>query len=698
MKRPAMTISGRAVSPSELRTEVKEASLAWLRDNREAKATKKRRHRALSEAEREAKAQATAVAKKKRADERDARELERLLQRVGYLSKRSAKEAEAMTRVRVRVQVASAPRFRTVCSRSLYSRLHDEVSQRKDGATKRSRVAADGYKNIVLRKHSRGFGRKTIGARGYRMGEAADLVRYILRDEGLEPEIQATFTNVIEFKGVRALFSSELPVIEEKRASQIAAFWNALEILESEADADGNVFSHLILAMPHELSSEGRSEALSDFCLTLRSLQLPYVAALHKPDADGDARNYHAHILLSPRPFEVEGPLEWSFEAAKATELNLPCGISWLRDRAAESFNRVLEEEARTERYSGLSQAKRGVPSTGEAHDGPALTARKRRADNDGREQERLLQGLTAQVADKHSRQRQLSEQIDKLSAAEIPSALATLQERFPNPRRLRGLTYRDILTYSEQDREADQWYAPALALQAELKLKWRSVIEDDEGRPRLKKSEIAEPFRTFAAQKTLPDIVEDTIVELHRRLIDEREARKEDAAAKEKEEFGKYGHKKLKEPIPVFTEEEYLRLREDQGRPYGHIKLKEPIVVFTKEEYEQARKEQGRPVKPCLAHLTRGPSDNKRKKQLDPSSSEAGASERKDTSADTAETPSLDNRRPKHENPLAGLTRGPKPKPPSVEDGDDDYQRLLRDAVATGKIRLSGKGENEKD
>ena len=76
MKRPALTISGRAVSPSELRNEVKEASLAWLRDNREAKATKKRRHRALSEADREAKAQATAAAKKKRADERDARELD----------------------------------------------------------------------------------------------------------------------------------------------------------------------------------------------------------------------------------------------------------------------------------------------------------------------------------------------------------------------------------------------------------------------------------------------------------------------------------------------------------------------------------------------------------------------------------------------------------------------------------------------
>ena len=686
MKRPAMSISGRAVSPSELRSEVKEASLAWLRDNRESKATKKRRHRALSEAEREAKAQATAAAKTKRADEREARELERLLQRVGYLSKRSAREAEAMKRVRVRVPVASAPRFRTVCSRSLYSRLHDEVSQRKDGATKRSRVAADGYKNIVLRKHSRGFGRKTIGARDYRMGEAADLARYILRDEGLEPGIQATFTNVIEFKGTKALFDYELLVMEETRASQIAAFWNALEIFESEADADGNVFSHLILAMPHELSPEGRSKVLSDICLTLRSLQLPYVAALHKPDADGDARNYHAHILLSPRPFEVEGPLEWSFEAAKATELNLPCGISWLRERAAESFNRVLEDEARTERYSGLSQAKRGVPSSGETHDGPALTARKRRAENDEREQERLLQSLTAQVAHKRRHQRQLAEQIEKLPAPKTASALEALRERFHDPARLRGLTYRDILNFTVRDREADQWYAPALALQAELEIKWRSVIEDNEGRPRLKKDEIAEPFRTFAAQETLPDIIEDTIAELHRRLIDERRATKQDTVAKEKEKVGKCGHIKLKEPIPVFTEEEYFRLRREQGRPY------------TAEEYEQDSKERGRPVKPSLAHLTRGPSDSKRKEQLDPSSSEAGASEAKDTSAHTAETPALDNRRPKPENPLAGLTKGPKPKPPAVEDGDDEYQRMLRDAVATGKVRLPGKGENEKD
>ena len=696
MKRPAMTIKGRAVSPSELRSEVTEASLIWLRDRREAKATKKRQHRALSKADREAKAQATAAAKKRRADEREARELERLLQRVGYLSKRSAREAEAMTRVRVRVPIANAPKFRTVCSRSLYSRLHEEVSQRKVGGTKRSRVAADGYKNIVLRKHSRGFGRKTTGTREYRMGEAADLARYILRDEGLEPGIQATFTNVIEFNGSKALFSSELPVIEEKRASEIAAFWNALEILESEADADGNVFSHLILAMPHELSPEGRSKALYDFCLTLRALKLPFVASLHKPDADGDARNFHAHIMMSARPFEVEGPFEWSFEAAKATELNLPCGISWLRERAADSFNRVLEDEARLERYSGLSQAKRGVPSSGETHDGPALTARKRRAENDEREQERLLRGLTAQVADKRRRQRQLAEQIENLSAPKIPSALEALQERFPDPRRLSGLTYRDILTFSEQDREADEWYAPALALQAELELKWRSLIEDDEGRPRLKKDEIAKPFRTFAAQETLPDNIEDTIVELHRRLIDERETRKQVIVAKEKEEVEEYGHIKLKEPITVFTEEEYFRIRKEQGRPYVPDTL-EPITPPTAKD----KKEEERPVRPSLAHLTRGPSDRPRKEQDDqrsPGEDHTEVSAGRDVAASSVDTPELEAQKPKPKNPLAGLTRGPKPKQPSAEEDDDDYQNLLRGAISTGKVRLPGKGETEKD
>ena len=697
MKRPAMTIKGRAVSPSELRSEVTEASIAWLRDKREAKATKKRQHRALSKAEREAKAQATAAAKKRRADEREARELERLLQRVGYLSKRSAREAEAMTRVRVRVPIASAPKFTTVCSRSLYSRLHEEVSQRKVGGTKRSRVAADGYKNIVLRKHSRGFGRKTLGTREYRMGEAADLARYILRDEGLEPGIQATFTNVIEFNGSKALFASEHPVIEEKRASQIAAFWNALEILESEADADGNVFSHLILAMPHELSPEGRSKALYDFCLTLRSLQLPHVAALHKPDADGDARNYHAHILLSPRPFQIEGALEWSYEAAKATELNLPAGISWLRERAAESFNRVLLEEDRTERYSGLSQARRGVPSTGETHDGPALTAIKRKSANDEKDRERLLQGLTLQVADKLDHQRQLAESLVKLEVPTIPPRLAALRERFPDPLRLSGLTYNDIVNFTDEDRKADRWYTHALALQAELELKWRSLIEDDEGRPRLKKDDIQEPFRTFAAQETLPDIIEDTIVELHRRLIDERETKKQEIVAKKKEEVGEYGHIKLKEPIVVFTEEEYLRIRKEQGRPYVPDSLQAPISSPTAKD----KKEEENPVRPSLAHLTRGPSDRPRKEQDDqrsPSEDHTEVSAGRDVAASSVDTPELEAQEPKPKNPLAGLTRGPKPKQPSAEEGDDDYQNLLRGAIATGKVRRPGKGETEKD
>ena len=176
-----MSIGGRPASADQVRADVSAASAAWLRDRRgEKTASTKRRHRARSEAEKEAKALATAQAKKNRQAEREARELERLLARIGYLSRRSAREAESMLRVRVSWKPSAEPKVTSVCPRALYSRLHPEISSRTTAAMTRSRIAADGFKNIVLRKIPRGYGRKVEGTRPYRHGEAADLFLGVL--------------------------------------------------------------------------------------------------------------------------------------------------------------------------------------------------------------------------------------------------------------------------------------------------------------------------------------------------------------------------------------------------------------------------------------------------------------------------------------------------------------------------------------
>jgi hypothetical protein len=116
MKRPSITIDGRPAKAEQVRAEVSAAATAWMRERRGEKAAAARRvHRARSEAEKEAKALAAAHAKKQRAEEREALELEKFLARIGYLSRRSAREAEAMLRARASWNKSAEPRVTSVC-------------------------------------------------------------------------------------------------------------------------------------------------------------------------------------------------------------------------------------------------------------------------------------------------------------------------------------------------------------------------------------------------------------------------------------------------------------------------------------------------------------------------------------------------------------------------------------------------------
>ncbi|MFC7535922.1 MobA/MobL family protein [Sphingomonas sp. GCM10030256] len=533
MKRPSMTIRGRPVTPQQVQSAVSKASTAWLSDCRPKKAAKRKRpHRALTQKEKDAKALATAAAKKTRDDEREARELDRLLARIGYLSRRSQQEAEAMLRVRVSWKSSAQPKVTAICPRNLYSRISPEVAERTKAAlAPRSRIAADGFKNIVLRKNPRGYGRKEQGTRAYQHGEAADLARYILREDALEVGIVNRFSNILEFDGPNALYETDSFSVDDRRCAQIVAFWNALEAFEAKADADGNVYSHLILAMPHELSPEGRANALEDLCFRLDALHLPFVASLHKPDPEGDIRNFHAHIIMSPRPFAIEGPFAWSFEAGKATELNLRAGYDWLREQAAAAFNQALEREGNALRYSGTSQAKRGVPSTGETHDGPAKTARKRQHEEDEAERKRLIDQLAAHVSAVMDRQTSLGVQIQQALQPPVPSgpqpaispALTALREKYPDPLKLSGLSALDFTTFTYADHASDDWFGPAYNLAAELRRGNWELVRDNGGQPELAIEEL-EDYRGLLEATALPDIVDEALREAHRRMVAERE------------------------------------------------------------------------------------------------------------------------------------------------------------------------------
>lgn len=555
--RPTMKIGGMSIPHDRLCADVSAASTAWLREQRPSKgADPDRRHRRKSQEEKDAKALATAHAKRMRADEREARELARLLRRVGYLSRRSAREAEAMLRVQVSWKPASRPELTTICPHNLYARLEPDVAERRAKVMKRSRIASDGFKNIYMSRTMRGFGRRNARTRPYRLGEAADLARYILRPDALEGDTEAWFTNIVSR-------SAEGDAASLEDAAQIVAFWNALESFEADVTDDGNVYSHLILAMPHELSPEGRSRALEDVCFRLNALHLPHVAALHHPDEQGDARNFHAHIIMATRPFSIDGPFAWSFEAGKATELNLTPGIHWLREQVAAAFNHALEREGAAVRYNGVSQAKRGVAATGDTHDGPAITARKRRESADAEARDAIVRQFVGHLAKAQAQHQELDSLISSEEArlarqVSMPTALGALEARFPDRFMLDGLSASDFAEFTDADREADSWYAPALQLAAELRDASWEVIRERNGRPALNPEEMKPEYAEILDAPRLPDIVEVALIEAHQRLLSERDGERERVGKAEKLRRDRMSWLRGS-PVELFDEDEKL-------------------------------------------------------------------------------------------------------------------------------------------
>ena len=86
-----------------------------------------------------------------------------------------------------------------------------------------------------------------------------------------------------------------------------AALWNGVEAAEKRKDAQ--LARDITLALPHELTPAQRLALVRGF-IASAFVALGMVAdiAIHAPcRRDADARNHHAHILLTMRAIEGDG-------------------------------------------------------------------------------------------------------------------------------------------------------------------------------------------------------------------------------------------------------------------------------------------------------------------------------------------------------------------------------------------------------
>ncbi|EKT4083263.1 hypothetical protein EAT51_02100 [Pseudoxanthomonas winnipegensis] len=82
--------------------------------------------------------------------------------------------------------------------------------------------------------------------------------------------------------------------------------WAKVE--EHETRKNARVAREVLIALPHELTPEQRRDLARDVGqLLVDRYGVAAQVALHAPDKGGDNRNYHAHILLTPRVVGADG-------------------------------------------------------------------------------------------------------------------------------------------------------------------------------------------------------------------------------------------------------------------------------------------------------------------------------------------------------------------------------------------------------
>lgn len=143
--------------------------------------------------------------------------------------------------------------------------------------------------------------------------------------------------------------------------------------------ANANVYIVEIIALPAELTAAQRRDAAGRLCRRLETLGLAYTVGIHRPDAAGDQRNYHLHLVYSMRPCWRVAPYEWDFATAKLTEINTPAGIMQRRCGVVVAINETLREAGIAKRYTPLSNRARGMAPPERGKVGQQETAMVRR-------------------------------------------------------------------------------------------------------------------------------------------------------------------------------------------------------------------------------------------------------------------------------------------------------------------------------
>lgn len=205
---------------------------------------------------------------------------------------------------------------------------------------------------------SRSEGRSIVAAAAYRSGSR-------LHDE--------RYGEVRDYTDRSGVLHTEIIAPENTPAWMLNRedLWNAIEAVERRKDSQ--LAREVLLAFPHELSEQDRLELARRF-VTEQFVSQGMIAdiALHAPDHQGDARNYHCHVLLTMRDLAGDG------FGQKNRDWNDKEQLEHWREEWANAANRELERIGSDERIDHRSLEARGIDREPEPKQGPIATEMER--------------------------------------------------------------------------------------------------------------------------------------------------------------------------------------------------------------------------------------------------------------------------------------------------------------------------------
>ncbi len=156
-----------------------------------------------------------------------------------------------------------------------------------------------------------------------------------------------------------------------------------LEQINWSAQKNAKLLMHGILSVDHRQTADQMMRVGTRWAEeTLGRFDLPYLVTLHAPPEDGDARNWHCHVLWSFRPMVRTGDHEWQVAEMLRTDLDNPAAMKVFREMYAAVMTDVSFEAGQNEVWTAKSNADRGLVHEPQVSLGAARTNRARKGEH----------------------------------------------------------------------------------------------------------------------------------------------------------------------------------------------------------------------------------------------------------------------------------------------------------------------------